>query len=106
MSDLKRQLRKFKEYGYSIPVWRIAKEAAVRIEELELEVSRLSSPTAIGYISKINELKKVLEQTNSIASAFLKHFVPANIASDKENQWWAVYDQIDRNEYLLEKLNK
>lgn len=101
MSDIKEQLRKFKEYKYSIPVWKIAEEAANRIEELELEIGRLASPTHLNYIQTITELKKALEQTNNIAGAYLKYFNPATLASDKESQWWSVYDQIDRNEWLL-----
>ena len=107
MKDIKEQLRRFKEYEYSIPVWKVAEEAANRIEELELEVSRITPALkTLALYDKIDQLQKALKQTNEIANAYLRYFNPAKLASDKENQWWSVYDQIDRNEYLLKKLNK
>lgn len=53
---------------------------------------------------RVEELQKALKDTCDIAQAFLQYFNPAvDLASAKENQWWAVYDQIGRARHILAK---
>lgn len=49
------------------------------------------------------EAEKELERLCNVAEAFLRYFNPAQLPSAKEDQWYSLFDTIERVRYKLKE---